>query len=71
MGYKTFHVKDGLVDYTAEIRVFTRLISFLGVMIVIIALFFISYFVINIILKSINQIFKMVNLKLINIINYK
>ena len=62
MGYKTFHVKDGLVDYTAEIRVFTRLISFLGVIIVIIALFFISYFVIKIILKSRNIYFSTIRI---------
>lgn len=51
------HVKDTLVDYSAEIRVFVNLIKFIGIAIALVALFFISYFIIKIILKSRNVYF--------------
>lgn len=51
------HVKDTLVDYSAEIRVFVNLIKFIGIAVALVALFFISYFIIKIILKSRNVYF--------------
>lgn len=51
------HVKDTLVDYSAEIRVFVNLIKFIGIIVALVALFFISYFIIKIILKSRNVYF--------------
>ena len=53
-GYTTLHVKDALVDYTEELRVFVNLFKAIGILIVLVAMFFISYFVIKIILKSRN-----------------
>ena len=51
------HVKDTLVDYSAELRVFVNLIKFIGIIVALVALFFISYFIIKIILKSRNVYF--------------
>ena len=53
-GYTTLHVKDTLVDFSEELRVFVNLFKVIGIVIVLVALFFISYFVIKIILKSRN-----------------
>ena len=54
LGYKTLHVKDTFVDVSEELRVFANLFKIIGVVFVLVALFFISYFVIKIILKSRN-----------------
>ena len=83
LGYNTLHVKDTFVDISEDLRVFSNLFKLLGIMIVLIALFFISYFVIKIILKSRNVYYSTVrilgasksdiktllNIELINVLN--
>ena len=53
-GYNTLYIKDTLVDFSEEIRVFVNLFKIIGIVIALVALFFISYFVIKLILKSRN-----------------
>ena len=83
LGYDTLHVKDTFVDFSEDLRVFSNLFKLIGIVIVLIALFFISYFVIKIILKSRNiyystvrilgasktDIKDLLNIELINVLN--
>ena len=62
MGFITLRVKDHLVDYSKEVRVFVNLIKVIVIAIALIALFFISYFVIKIILKSRNTYYSIVRM---------
>lgn len=62
LGYSTLHVKDTLVDITKDLKVFTRLFKVIGICIALVALFFISYFIIKIILKSRNTYFSIIRI---------
>ena len=61
-GYKALYVKDTMIDLSEEIRVFTNLFKMIGIVIALVALFFISYFVIKIILKSRNVYYSTVRI---------
>ena len=61
-GYIVLHIKDTLVDFSEELRIFTNLFKAIGIVIVLVALFFISYFVIKIILKSRNVYYSTVRI---------
>ena len=52
MGYKVLAIKDTLVDSTHEASVILQVFSSIVTVILVVALFFISYFVIKLILKS-------------------
>ena len=56
-GLDALYIKDTLVDYSAEVRVFVNLIKFIVIVFALLGLFFISYFIIKIILKSRNIYF--------------
>lgn len=62
IGYKTLYIKDTLVDYTENVRVFLVLFQLIGIVIALVALFFISYFIIKIILKSRNIYFSTIRM---------
>ena len=57
MGYKTFYLKDGLMNYMGETKVFVDTIRIVISIVVMIILFFVSYFVIKLIMKSRNIYF--------------
>lgn len=57
LGYKTLYVKDTLVNYYEEELAFIKIIEVVTLSVLLIALFFISYFIIKIILKSRNIYF--------------
>lgn len=61
-GYKVLHIKDTLIDFSEELRIFTNLFKIIGIGIALVALFFISYFVIKIILKSRNVYYSTVRI---------
>ena len=54
MGYQTLYVKDTLVNYNQEVQVINNAITIVIIVMVMVALFFLSYFIIKIILKSRN-----------------
>jgi len=57
MGIKTLYVKDSLVNYYEEQLAFIKIVKVVTLSVLLIALFFISYFIIKIILKSRNVYF--------------
>ena len=61
-GYNTLYIKDTLVDFSEEIRVFVNLFKIIGIVIALVALFFISYFVIKLILKSRNTYYSTIRI---------
>ena len=62
MGYKTLPIKDTTVDLMQDVRVFVNLFRAIGLVISLVALFFISYFIIKIILKSRNIYFSIIRM---------
>jgi len=54
LGYKTLFIKDTLVNYSDASEVIGNAVRFVMVIVVIVSLFFLSYFIIKIILKSRN-----------------
>ena len=54
LGYKTLYIKDTLVDFGNQVDVIGNAVRMVGVVIAIVILFFLSYFIIKIILKSRN-----------------
>ena len=60
--YKPLYLSDTLVDYTEDLKVFVNIIKLIGIGIVFVALFFISYFIIKIIFKSRNVYFSTVRI---------
>ena len=54
LGYKTLFIKDTLVNYSDASEVIGNAVGFVMVIVVIVSLFFLSYFIIKIILKSRN-----------------
>ena len=62
MGYKTLSIKDTTVDLMQDVRVFVNLFRAIGLVISLVALFFISYFIIKIILKSRNIYFSIIRM---------
>lgn len=61
-GYTALYLKDTLVDYTADLMIFVKILQLSGIVIAIVALFFISYFIIKIILKSRNIYFSTIRM---------
>ena len=62
IGYDTLTIKDTTVDLMQDVRVFVNLFRAIGLVISLIALFFISYFIIKIILKSRNIYFSIIRM---------
>ena len=62
MGYSTLYVKDTTVDLLQDVRVFVNLFKAIALVIALVALFFISYFIIKIILKSRNIYFSIIRM---------
>lgn len=54
LGYKTLYLKDTLVDFGNEVNVIGNAVRMVVIVIAIVILFFLSYFIIKIILKSRN-----------------
>lgn len=62
MGYYTLSIKDSYVDLMQDVRIFVNLFRTIGLVVSLIALFFISYFIIKIILKSRNIYFSIIRM---------
>ena len=62
MDYKVFYVKDSLVDGMGETRVFVNTIRIILSVVVMVVLFFVSYFVIKLIMKSRNIYFSTIRI---------
>ena len=62
LSYNVLHVKDTLVNPIEDVMIFFRIIQLFGIGIAVITLFFISYFIIKIIMKSRNTYFSIVRI---------
>ena len=62
LGYNTLYIKDTIVDFDQIFRNILNIFILIGIIIVLTGLFFISYFIIKLILKARNKYFTIIRI---------